>query len=75
MTSYTFDQLKQALNTCTSYDLIMVDDEDADMCAYALIDSYGEVDGDFFYDLEDVTDFITNNDDVDSYLMELTNND
>jgi hypothetical protein len=50
----------------------MVDDDDADMMAYALIDAYGEQDGDLFYDLEDVADYICNNDQVDQYLYELT---
>jgi hypothetical protein len=67
--SYTFDQLKDALNECTACDLYMVDDEDADMTAYALIDPYGEIDGDLFYDLDDVADYITNNDQVREYLF------
>jgi hypothetical protein len=43
------------------------DDEDE----YVLIDPYGDVDGDPFYDIEDVVDFITNNADVDAYLNAL----
>jgi hypothetical protein len=47
---------------CTSYDLVQrfSDDEDE----YVLIDPYGDQDGDPFYDIEDVVDFITNNADV-----------
>jgi hypothetical protein len=43
------------------------DDEDE----YVLIDPYGDVDGDPFYDIEDVVDFITNNEQVEAYLATL----
>ena len=57
------------MQECTSYDLVQrfSDDEDE----YVLIDPYGDVDGDPFYDIEDVVDFITNNADVDAYLNAL----
>jgi hypothetical protein len=71
--TYTFEQLKEALNECTSYDLQMVDDEDADMMGYALIDPFGDQDGDLFYDLDDVADYITNNEQVDEYLYTMNN--
>ena len=71
--TYSFEQLKEALNECTSYDLQMVDDEDADMMGYALIDQYGDQDGDLFYDLDDVADYITNNEQVDEYLYTMNN--
>jgi hypothetical protein len=69
MTTFTFDQLRDAVRECTSYDLVQrfSDDEDE----YVLIDPYGDQDGDPFYDIEDVYDFITNNADVDAYLSEL----
>ena len=67
--TYSFEQLKAALNECTAYDLLLIDDEDADEFAYALIDPFGDQDGDVFYDLADVTDYITNNDQVDEYLF------
>jgi hypothetical protein len=70
MTTYTFDQLKDALNECTSYTLNQVVDDDDEM-AYALIDPFGDQDGDLFYDLDDVTDYITNNEQVDEYLYSL----
>jgi hypothetical protein len=73
--TYTFDQLKEALNECTGYDLEMVDDEDADMYAYKLIDQCGDQDGDLFYDLDELADYITNNEQVDQYLYELANNE
>ena len=72
--TFTFEQLKEALNECTSYDLQMVDDEDADMMGYALIDSFGDQDGDLFYDLDDVADYITNNEQVDEYLYTMNDN-
>jgi hypothetical protein len=71
--NYTFDQLKEALNECTSYDLQTVDDGDADMYVYALIDPFGDIDGDLFYDLDDVADYITNNEQVDEYLYTMNN--
>jgi hypothetical protein len=63
MTTYSFDQLRDAVQECTSYDLVQrfSDDEDE----FLLIDPYGDVDGEPFYDLIDVEDFIRNNDQVD----------
>ena len=71
MSVFTFDQLRDAVQECTSYDLVQrfSDDEDE----YVLVDPYGDVDGEPFYDLSDVEDFIRNNDQVDQYLYELTN--
>ena len=67
---FSFDVLRDAVRECTSYDLVQrfSDDEDE----YVLIDPYGDQDGDPFYDLEDVVDYICNNDQVDEYLYELT---
>ena len=64
----TFDQLRDAVRECTSYDLVQrfSDDEDE----YVLIDPYGEQDGDPFYDLDDVFDFIINNEQVEAYLAQ-----
>ena len=63
---FSFDVLRDAVRECTSYDLVQrfTDDEDE----YVLIDPYGDQDGDPFYDLEDVVDFITNNSQVEDYL-------
>ena len=71
ITMYTYDQLRDAVQECTSYDLIQrfSDDEDE----YVLIDPCGEQDGEPFYDLSDVEDFVRNNEQVDAYLYELTN--
>jgi hypothetical protein len=69
MTNYTYDQLRDAVQDCTSYDLIQVFDDDHD--EYVLVDAFGDQDGDAFACLEDVLDFITNNKDVEAYLMEI----
>jgi hypothetical protein len=66
---YSFDQLRDAVQECTSYDLVQRFSEDDEV--YVLIDPYGDQDGEPFYDLSDVEDFIRNNDQVDQYLYEL----
>ena len=66
MTNYTYEQLREAVQECTSYDLVQVFDDDHD--EYILIDPYGDQDGDAFYELDDVVDFITNNKQVEEYL-------
>jgi hypothetical protein len=66
---YTFDQLRDAINECTNYDLQHY--TDGEESGYALIDPFGDIDGDIFYDLDDVADFITNNEQVDQYLNEI----
>ena len=71
--NFTFEQLNEALMACTSYELKQhFDDEHDD---YVLIDAYGDQDGDPFYDLEDVYDYITNNDQVNEYLNALAKDD
>ena len=67
---FTFDQLRDAVQECTSYDLqkVSVDDEHSE---YILIDPFGDQDGDGFIYLEDVYDFITNDEDVLDYLDNL----
>ena len=67
--AYTFDQLRDAVRECTSYDLVQRFDDEHD--EYVLIDPYGDQDGDPFYDLDDVFDYITNNADVEAYLSDL----
>ena len=66
--TYTYEQLKDALNECTGYDLHMIVDDDEEL-AYQLIDPFGDQDGDLFYDLDDVADYITNDQQVDEYLF------
>ena len=70
---FSFDQLREAVQECTSYDLVQVFDDDHD--EYILIDPYGDQDGDAFYELDDVVDFITNNKQVEEYLNTEFNND
>ena len=68
---YSFDQLQRAVQECTSYDLVQRFSDADDIDEYVLIDPYGDVDGDPFYDLDDVYDFITNNEQVDNYLANI----
>ena len=67
--NFTFFQLRDAVQECTSYDLQAVFDDDHD--EYVLIDPFGDQDGDAFADLDDVYDYITNNDQVNDYLNAL----
>ena len=65
-TCLPFSVLRDAVLECTSYDLReLIDDGEL---AYALIDPFGDQDGDLFYDLSDVESFITNNSEVEDYL-------
>ena len=68
-TDFSFEQLRDAVQECTGYDLVQRFDDDID--EYVLIDPYGDQDGDPFYDLNDVYDYITDNDQVNEYLNEL----
>ena len=68
--TYTFEQLKDALLECTSYDLQLAVDE-YDEQGYALLDGCGDQDGDLFYDLDDVADYVLNNEQVAEYLAQL----
>jgi hypothetical protein len=72
---YTYEQIRDAVQECTNYDLVLIDDEDADEYAYALIDPFGDQDGDLFYDLDDVVSYVTDNDQVAKYLQEYYPND
>ena len=69
---FTFDVLRDAVRECTSYDLVQRFSDDDDVDEFVLIDPYGDQDGDPFYDLADVEDFITNNSQVDEYLYKVT---
>ena len=62
----TFDQLRDAVRECTSYDLVQRFSEDDEV--YVLIDPYGDQDGDSFYDLDDVYAYITDNEQINDYL-------
>ncbi len=67
---YSFDDLRAAVQDCTSYDLVQRMGDDYE--EFVLVDPYGDVDGDPFYELSDVEDFIRNNDDVDRCLYGMT---
>ena len=71
MTTYSFDQLRDAVQDCTSYDLVQRMGDDYE--EYVLVDPFGDVDGDPFYELEDVESFIRYNDAIDAYLYNITN--
>lgn len=65
-TSFTFEQVREAIQECTGYDLVQEFDDDHDQ--YVLVDPYGDQDGDPFMDLDDVVDYVTDNDQVNTYL-------
>ena len=65
--TFTYEQLKEAVEACTGYTLTQHFDDEHD--EYILLDPYGDQDGDPFHDLDDVYDFITNNDQVNTYLQ------
>ena len=66
-THYTFDQLNDAVQSCTPCRLTRETDEDGDR-AYALRDGCDDQMGDLFYDLYDIEDYITENAEVTDYL-------
>lgn len=68
MNMYTYEQIREAVQECTSYDIIQVFDDDHD--EYILVDPFGDQDGDPFMDLDDVIDYVTDNERVQQYLME-----
>ena len=68
MNTYNYDQLKEALQECICYDLIEKYDADEETSGYALIDAYGEQEGDLWYELDDLAMYITNNDGIAEYL-------
>lgn len=67
MTNYTYEQIREAVQECTSYDIVQVFDDEHD--EYILVDPFGDQDGDPFADLDDVLDFVTDNDQVNQYLL------
>tara|TARA_R100000734_G_scaffold3014_1_gene2822 strand:- start:368 stop:589 length:222 start_codon:yes stop_codon:yes gene_type:complete len=66
-TTYTFQQLNNALTNCTSFFLRKGKSEDGET-TYHLLDGCGDQDGDPFTDLYDVQAYITNDQDVFDYL-------
>jgi hypothetical protein len=68
MTDYTFDQVREAVQECTSYDLQQLFDDEHE--SYVLIDPFGDQDGDPFTDLDDLIDYVTNNEQVAEFINE-----
>ena len=72
MIEYNFMQLKDAIESCTGYALIQVVDPEGELdTEYQLIDPCGDPEGDPFYHLLDVYDYVINNDQVAQYLDEM----
>ncbi|NBS71847.1 hypothetical protein EBT31_23460 [bacterium] len=70
LTSYE-RQVRNILTDVTGYSFNKETDEDGTY--YNLIDLYGDVDGDPFYEFDDLVSYISNNDDVDGELANLCN--
>ncbi len=70
MTTFTFDDLRAAVQDCTSYDLVQRMGDDYE--EFVLVDPYGDVDGDAFYELGMVESYIRYNFDIEQYLNALT---
>lgn len=66
---FTFEQIRSALNECASCDMKATVDEDGEQ-AFVLFDPCDDQHGYLFYDLESVVDYISNNEQVDEYLMQ-----
>jgi len=63
-----FQLYADAITNCTSY-WLKKDKDDEGETIYCLIDGCGDQDGDPFYDLIDVADYIFNNEDVYDYVQ------
>jgi hypothetical protein len=60
-----FEQsVRDIVEEATGYTITKDFDSDEDCYYYNLIDQYGDVDGDPFYDFDDVLDYVENNDQV-----------
>ena len=62
--------IKEALSGVTGYDLIKQFSPVEEQNVYWLIDQYGDKDGDYFTELDDVIHYITNNSEVAEVLCE-----
>lgn len=67
---FSFTQLYNAVTECTSFMLVQSKDEEGETI-YLLLDGCGDIDGEPFYDLFDVEDYISNNEEVNDYLLSL----
>lgn len=69
-----FEQgVRSILEDCTGYTITKGYDADEDSIYYNLVDQYGDVDGDPFYDFDDVLDYVTNNEQVNDEVSDLIN--
>lgn len=60
-----FEQgVRDIVEEATGYTITKGFDSDEDCYYYNLIDQYGDVDGDPFYDFDDVLDYVEHNDQV-----------
>jgi len=66
-TLYTFQQLNNAMTNCTCFFFTKETTPDGDQ-VFALRDGCGDQEGSLFYDLRDVQDFVTDQQDCFDYL-------
>lgn len=70
---YYEQQVQTILNDVTGYNFIKNYDNDEEAYYYDLIDIYGDVDGDPFFEFGDLVDYICNNSDVEEEVAKLNN--
>lgn len=67
-----FEQgVRSIVENCTGYTITKGYDGDEDCYYYNLVDQYGDVDGDPFYDFDDVLDYVENNTQVADEIADL----
>lgn len=64
MSNYTFNQVNNAVMAFTPCYLVKTRDELGEPGCFSLRDGCDEQMGDLFYELDDVVDYVTNNEDV-----------
>jgi hypothetical protein len=68
---HKFHSVNEALMQCTSYYAELDYDHDVDSHMFWLVDGCGDRDGDPFYDINDMIDYVSNNSEVEDYLIEV----
>lgn len=66
-------QVNNLLEDTTGYSLTKGYDKEEGEYFYRLIDQYGDIDGDPFYEFDDLVDYICNNAQVEQEIAELEN--
>lgn len=66
--TYSFLELKEAIEKCTPYTFTQTEDESG-KTVYLLSSRRGAGDGDPFYNLSDVEEYVSNSDEVQDYLL------